>query len=216
MAIDHMLELNTTAGDMFQGRIDGSRIATAGHSIGGMTALMMKSGWFAPEKGINIAPDPRIDVTIPLAPAMMLAKPLPPGVSLSGPMMLISGTTDNIATKDNSDWAFGAAPTTRKFRVDIDGGGHTSFSNVCDFQQAFRGVGNAPLNLLTAIDKLAYEGCRPIFRAPAEVHHAIEYYAVVFLNRVLKGDVNYTRYLSHGLSRRLPVQYVRGDDLALP
>jgi predicted dienelactone hydrolase len=216
MAIDHVLERNATAGDMFEGRIDGSRIAVTGHSIGAMTALMMKSGWVDPVKGIHIAPDPRIDVTIPLAPAMMLAKPLPPGVSLSGPMMLIGGTEDRIAPKDNSDWAFATASTTRKFRVDVDRGGHTSFSNICDFQQAFHGLGSAPPNLLKAIDDLAMSGCGPEFRAAAEVHHCVEYYALVFLNRVLKGDVSYTKYLSHGLSRRLPVQYVRGDDLAVP
>jgi len=217
LAIDHMLERNTTAGDQFEGRIDGSRIGAMGHSIGAMSALMLKSGWIDPVKGIDIAPDPRIDVTIPLAPAVMLAKPLPAGQALSGPMMLIGGTEDHITPLvDNSDWTFGAVSTTRKFRVDIDGAGHTSFSNVCDFQQAFRGLGNAPPIVVKAVDDLAVEACGPDFRAPAEVHHCVEYYAVAFLNRVLKGEPVYTKYLSHGLSRRLPVRYVRGDDLAAP
>jgi len=82
-------------------------------------------------------------------------------------------------------------------------------------QRAFDAApGPLPPMLTKAIVGLALTGCGPQFRAPEEVHHCTNYYALVFLNRVLKGDVAYTKYLSHGLAQRLPVHFVRGDDLA--
>jgi hypothetical protein len=179
-----------------------------------MSALMMRSGWVDPALGIDVAPDPRVDVTIPIAPAVMLLGGYSsPVTSLDGPMMLIGGTADRVTPlAPNSDWTYTAASTDRRFRADVDGAGHTSFSNICDFQRAFHAAPDLPANVVEVIDGLASSGCGPAHRAEAEVQHCTNYYALVFLNRVLKGDAAYTRYLSRGFSQRLPVRYVRGDD----
>lgn len=216
LTIDRMLERNATPGDRFEGRIDGSRIAAMGHSVGAVSALMMRSGWVDPSHGIDVAPDPRVDVTIPIAPAVMLLGDYgSPVTSLEGPMMLIGGTADRITPlTPNSDWTYEVASNERRFRADVDGAGHTSFSNVCDFQRAFNAAPNMPANVVELINGLAASGCGPTFRSEAEVQHCTDYYALVFLNRVLKGEAAYTKYLSHGLSQRLPVHYIRGNDPA--
>lgn len=106
-----LLKLNTTAGDRFAGRLDGGRIAVAGHSAGGFTS----AGMLANKR------DDRVRAAVVIA-----------GGSLGGfrgsrtPVLFVHGDRDAVVKYETGRSAYDATSWPRAF-LTVLGGGHSEF-----------------------------------------------------------------------------------------
>jgi predicted dienelactone hydrolase len=110
--LDEMLALNADGASPFFGAIDPTRIAMMGHSFGGLTTYLVS------------AIDPRIQVAVPLAPAVLSATPLPiPSLTVIGE---VDSVVNNTATR-----ALQAAGVAPRYLGEIQHAGHYAFSDLC-------------------------------------------------------------------------------------
>ncbi|MFC7758432.1 dienelactone hydrolase family protein [Catellatospora bangladeshensis] len=106
-----LLKLNTTAGDRFAGRLDGGRIAVAGHSAGGFTS----AGMLANKR------DDRVRAAVVIA-----------GGALGGfrgsrtPVLFVHGDRDAVVKYETGRDAYDATSWPRAF-LTVLGGGHSEF-----------------------------------------------------------------------------------------
>lgn len=191
--IDQMLARSAEPTDRFGGRIDAEHIAVVGHSFGGFTALAAAAG-FGP-----VAPDPRVDAVVPIAPASssfsdeQLA-------AIATPTLLLSGTSDvttPIATQTVRPWELLTARPA--YRVDIRAAGHGSFTNVCELRDALVDAGLPPDLLAFLVDQAA-EGCAPELIPIGEAQRLTNLYVTAFLRLTLDGDAGARRYLTKGFA----------------
>ncbi|MEJ7584180.1 MAG: alpha/beta fold hydrolase [Acidimicrobiales bacterium] len=202
--LDQMLASDDTVGDRFENTLDERHIGVVGHSFGGFTALAMEAGYG------DIAPDPRVDAIVPVAPA---AGPFTDAElsTITDPMLLLGGTSD-ITTPilNNTTRPWELVSSDRAYRVDIDRAGHNSFTNICDLRDILLDAGLPP-DLLEAILANAEEGCAPELLPIKQVQRITNLYVVSFLQRVLNRDGGYQRFLTRGYarSRDLPVDFYR-------
>lgn len=162
--------------------VDPASIGVSGHSFGGFTALAIAGG-----QG-DIAPDERVSAIVAMAPASSLLT----DADLAGvdvPTMVVSGT-DDITTPidDNTTRAAAAVAGRPLLRVDIEGAGHQSFTDVCDYTVLLRDLPDIDPAIVEAVDALAEEGCGPDFLPADEVQQIVNRYAVAFFLSELAGD----------------------------
>lgn len=208
--IDVLLARSADPADALAGRVDPARIGVSGHSFGGFTALAVASGY---ANGVGaVPPDPRVDAIAPIAPAAGLLTDADLA-RVDVPTLVLGGTADETTPVDpNSVRAFALPAARPRYRVDVLEAGHASFTNVCDFRDAFLASSlPAPIvNLLLAgIQGLIDEGCAPELIPVDEAHRLTDLYAVAFLARHLAGDPRFARFLTPGraTSRMLEVDY---------
>ena len=112
------------------------------------------------------------------------------------PTLMVSGTKDEttpIAANTDRPWEL--IPGRPLWRVDLDGAGHQSFTDVCTYQQLLPGVG-APQALLDIVDDYALEGCGPGL-APIERTQALSNRNMVaFLLAYVAGATDYEAFLA--------------------
>jgi len=137
--LDHLAELRAVAG--IEGELDAARIAVAGHSFGGMIA-MIKAGLYlrAPDSGERLDFG---DARIRAAVVMSGVGPMPQMTDdafsgLKKPLLATGGTLDvgNIGSGPVYPWewrmsAFGLAPSGDKFQVVLDRGDHYLGGLIC-------------------------------------------------------------------------------------
>ncbi len=205
-AIDVALGRSATAGDLLAGTVDPSRVAVAGHSFGGFTALAVAGGYQ------TYAPDERVDAIMPIAAASGLLTD-DELAAIDVPTLLLSGTDDvtvPLAAAAERPWAeISARPA---WRVDVQRAGHNSFTNVCDLLAALQDAG-LPAPLLAFLVSSAEEGCAPGLIPIDEAHRLTVRYALAFLRTTIGHDARWAHLLSPRWAERhdLPV-----DVLARP
>lgn len=202
--IDQMLARDAAGSGLFADSIDEEKIGVTGHSFGGFTALAMAAGYG------DIPPDPRVDAIVPIAPASgpFTDEEL---ASFRTPMLLLGGTLDTttpIVPSTTRPWELSNARP--RYRVDIDGAGHNSFTNICDLVDLLLDAGLPPA-LLAALVANAEDGCAPRFRPIEEVQRLTNLYTTAFFQRELARQPGFQRYLTRGYARSqdLPVAYFR-------
>ncbi|MFT4570420.1 MAG: dienelactone hydrolase [Hyphomicrobiaceae bacterium] len=120
--IDEMLARSATAGSLFEGGIDASRVGAVGHSLGGITVL--GAGYHT-----DIA-DPRIGAVVGHAP---LGCVLEDGFFDGGTaaLMIVGGTEDLVTRYPSNHLAPYQIANAEKYLVTLEGGLHVGF--ITDF-----------------------------------------------------------------------------------
>jgi predicted dienelactone hydrolase len=183
-------------GPDLRGAVDPARVGVLGFSFGGLTAL-------ATPTGLLKAPgDPRVRAVVALAPAAAL---IPRAVLAANrvPTLMIDTSGDTVAppaVQAIPTWGqLGARP---KYRVDLVGGSHNAFSDICVQAPAIRGR-SVPRLLGLRISIAAAITCRQPGISVADTHRITIIYAVSFLRARLDGDHRYDRYLTPAFAATL-------------
>jgi predicted dienelactone hydrolase len=180
--IDAMAAANDDPASPFAGAIDAKDVGLIGHSAGGTGALITASG-----RGEAPA-DPRVKAVVGLA---AYTDPLTDEelARIDVPVMLISGSLDDVTPiRPQTTRAWKELEATPRYRVDLEGGGHQSFSDVCFYQQVVEATPDVAAPVAEAIDGYAGDACLPKFLPIEEAHTLIDRYAIGFLERYLQGD----------------------------
>jgi len=154
--------------------IDPDNIGIVGHSLGGWTEFTVAGD--SPDS----PPDGRIKAIVGMA---AYTEPIPDEVlqSVDVPTLLIGGTLDETTPiETNLDRPFDQISGRPLYRVDIDGAGHQSFSDVCFYQELLPTVPGMPQAVLDAIDSYAVGGCTPEHLDWREAQRIVDTYAIGF------------------------------------
>ena len=200
--------LETLPEDHFlYGRLDLDSIVVSGHSFGGFTTLAIGGGEFAVEEltedcgtgavtgryctilgspqivevfreGLG---DPRVRVAIPQTPAG--AQVFREGLeALQIPTLLMTGALDrSTSNAEEGDPIWNYMRGSQHMRLDLERGGHFTFSNMCDF--------------FGFTEQIADDGCSEGFIPATEAYDIINAYAMAFVRLHLFGDDAYPELL---------------------
>ena len=206
LAIDQMLLKGSTDGELLKGTLDRSRIAMAGHSVGGYVAFALAGGDdeicdalygahfaddtvpYPPDTCVPAAADPRVKVVVSLdgtSPLMRyheFARISVPSLILGEPVeRLRYGAGPSFETFTARPHA--AIGRSDSYRIAFEDAQHMSFSNWCDDLRVMSGLGVA-----WASDQLKSDPCAIDDRAgfdPATdstTHQTVTAYMAAFLN----------------------------------
>lgn len=190
--IDYMLARDTTLGDPFYGRIDGTKIGVTGHSFGGFTALAVKGGYQ------GIPADPRVGAIMPIAPAASVMSDAELG-NVTVPTLFMTGTSDSLLTEEIRDAGL-IQSSPYNYRADVIGAVHTHFANICDIANVLIASGFGPGTWASigagALIAPYNATCIPPAFPIAEATRLQNLYATAFFRRHLLGETAYDAYLT--------------------
>ncbi len=166
----------------FAGSVDATRIGLVGHSAGSTGVLMTAAGadGSAAPPGVKavVAMGPYVD---PITDQQL--------ASLKLPVMLIGGTLDTTTPiKTQTERAWKDIPGKPLDRVDLTGGGHQSYSDVCYYQELIATKPDTAAPVVKAVDDFAKSACLAKFLPITKAHTLIDRYAIGFLERYVAGD----------------------------
>lgn len=191
--ISQMLSLSAAPSGQFSATVDADRVGVTGHSFGGYAALGAVSG--VTNSAGSVPADDRIIAAATMAgwTENLSDEEL---AAVEVPTLMVSGTEDETTpVAANTDRPWELIPGRPLWRVDLDGAGHQSFTDVCTYQQLLPGVG-APQALLDIVDDYALEGCGPGL-APIEQTQALSNRNMVaFLLAYVAGATGYEAFLA--------------------
>jgi predicted dienelactone hydrolase len=184
--IDAMLAASSDAADPLAGRIDGDKIAVSGHSFGGFTSLAAVSG-FENAAGAAAADD-RISAVILMAAwtELLSDENL---ANIDVPTLMISSTGDERTPIDpNTTRPDELIPGRPLVRVDITGGGHNSFTDVCKLDERVGSAPNIPQAIKDELSEGAEPTCGPGVLSVDTIHDITNSYSAAFLADSLGGS----------------------------
>lgn len=157
--LDAVLATSANTADPLAGRVDSSKIAVSGHSWGGYTSIASVAG-HTNSVGTT-TPDERIKGLILMAPyTEMLADEELSQVDV--PVLVVSSTRDeSTPIAENTDRPADLIPGRPLIRVDIDGGSHNSFTDVCKLRDAVAGNPDIPAAVTERLAEGSEETCAP-------------------------------------------------------
>jgi dienelactone hydrolase len=153
--LDEMIAENDDPASPFFGALDPTRVAMTGHSFGGFTTYLVASA------------DPRIDVAVPMAPAVPNSQ-----AGLTIPSLTILGAIDSVVNNQRPRDVFAVSDPPR-YLVEIRNAGHYAFSNLC-----FPSPDCSPPATLTQ----------------AEAHGNVLRWVIPFLEWKLRGDESFAAF----------------------
>ena len=173
------LKAVTAAGDdptspLFRA-VDRSKVATAGHSMGGQTAFDALSA-------------PGIATAIGWAPVGPAITPA------NKPTMIIGTTGDSAVTKTRVSRTYGAFPAPKSL-IEVTGLGHNTYTDICVGIRSGGGLINFAVanNFVSPqLAKLGINGCEKSDAAPQDLWPVVQYYTVFQLENVFAGHASTT------------------------
>jgi dienelactone hydrolase len=189
--IDQFLAFNGQSGDFFAGAIDADRIAAAGWSYGGYTALALAAGTFS----LGTFTDTRVKAILPLDGSAQVFDPDVPELysTITVPTLLLGGSLSPVIAPRLQQMFDGLSPGPR-----VVGYGnflravHPSFADQCEVPEVLRGVSAA---------------CEPDVLPWRHVRHIENYLALNFFDATLGGS-------AEALARLDPAVLADVEDLA--
>lgn len=188
--IDDLVARSADPDDLLADTVDGDAVGVTGHSFGGFTTLA------SAVETDGVPAEPRVRAIAPIAPA---SSPIGDEAlaSITTPILLVGGTLDTTTEIDpevTRPW--GLVGSSERYRVDVEGAGHISFTDLCPVGEAYAARPDAVPLIVAYIDGLAEEGCSEGFTDPGEVHDLTERYVVAFFEVTLAGDDAYRQLLT--------------------
>lgn len=193
LTLDSVLAANGTAGDPLEGSMDETKIALSGHSWGGYTSVATVAG-HTNSLG-STTPDERINSLVLMAPyTEMLSDEELQKVDV--PVLVLSSTLDDSTPiETNTVRPADLMPGRPLVRVDIDGGAHTSFTDVCKLRDAVATIPDIPEAVSARLNEGAEEACGANVMPIAEIQQIVNSYSVAFLADTLKGSTEFNAML---------------------
>jgi predicted dienelactone hydrolase len=169
------------AGARVAGLVDGARTAITGHSFGGFTAVAaahQDKSWTAV---IAMAP-----AASPLDIVGVDYAALPPGIAIFG------GTRDSVTPYPSDQvWLYQQIQAAPRLLVGLVGGGHFSFSDVCELP-----LDTIAQYLNVDTGNVLDDGCGPDFLDPLRAQALIKRYSTAWLNLRLRGSAESRAFLT--------------------
>jgi predicted dienelactone hydrolase len=192
--IDAALAADADAADLLAGRIDDELIALSGHSWGGYTSLATVAG-HTNTVGTT-TPDTRIKAIALQAPyTEMLSDDELANVDV--PTLIISSTGDtSTPIESNTDRPVSLIEGRPLLRLDIQGGSHNSFTDVCKLRDAVADNPNIPEAIGAELARGSAEACDPEVLPAEVVQDVTNSYTAAFLARELEASSAYDEMLN--------------------
>lgn len=192
--IDRVLGTDDTGTAPWSGHVDHDRIGATGHSLGGYTALGLAVGTGATSG--TLPGDPRVRAVAALAPGPEFGAD-PQGLAAMEQPLLIIGGTEDLAIKPAGDNIWERSGSPARFRVDLEGAGHDSFTILCDADQ-YLSDPSIPDNIRTVLQMAGQDNCGA--NAPsmpdAQAQRLVTGYLVAFFARYLSDDDRFASSLA--------------------
>jgi predicted dienelactone hydrolase len=183
--IDALTDPQGTEGAGFVSSVDAERVAVTGHSTGGYTTYAVAGG--ATTDLGAVAPDPRIDAIITLAPASGSITD-ETFAAITVPALVLAGTADDVTPIDpNVTRPWDLSSSAPHYRGDLIDAGHQSFSIACE-AQAFLPTLPTPVppQLLEVLDSYAEQGCGDGLMDTERAKDLTDTFAISFLESVFR------------------------------
>lgn len=162
--------------------VDPKRVGIVGHSRGGDTVLAVAGG------RSGVPRDERVDAVLAWTP-LSAAAPDESLASIDVPTMLFGATLDDVTPiEPNVERPWNLVVGRPLYRVDLLGGGHDQFTNVCEFRAAADANPDFPAALRPIVDVPAQDACTPELLPIAVAHTLITRYSMAFLLAHVSGD----------------------------
>lgn len=193
LTLDSVLAANEADGDPLQGSIDDTKIALSGHSWGGYTSIATVSG-HTNAQGSTI-PDARINSLILMAPYTEMFSDVELE-KVDVPVLVVSSTLDDSTPIETNTERPAELMTGRPLvRIDIDGGAHTSFTDVCKLRDAVATIPDIPEAVSERLNEGAEEACGADVMPIGEIQQIVNSYSVAFLADTLEDSTEFNAML---------------------
>ncbi len=191
--IDAALATDANTADPLAGRINDDLIALSGHSWGGYTSIATVAG-HTNTLGTTET-DPRIKAIALQAPyTEMLSDSELANVDV--PTLIISSTEDtSTPIESNTVRPVSLMEGRPLLRLDIQGGAHNSFTDVCTLRDSVAANPNVPEVLSAELARGSAQACDPEVLPVETVHDITNSYTAAFLARELEGSTDYDEML---------------------
>jgi predicted dienelactone hydrolase len=193
--VQALLEESTNPEGELGGRVDGTRTAVVGHSLGAASALAFAGGAGSAADG---GPVPGgVKAVVALAPRLDV---LDPGqlAAVTAPTLLVGGTRDATQPIEESIVpAFEQVGAETVVRVDVEGAAHASFSDVCHIVEVLR-RSTLEARFRAPVEAAAEETCGDDVLGTLDAQRALARSLVPFLMTNAAGDDRYGDLLGEG------------------
>ena len=186
LTVDSVLARSRRSGDLLSGAVDPNRIGVTGHSFGGLTAFAAAGGVTAVPGVVPIPRDARFKA--------LVAMDATPGLLTPADLARVRIPTLAIVAENSPEFWYGTNANPF-LEIRLPTAAHDELSDVCEWAGLSGKFPDAPKIVVSYLELIAKQSCRPPNMAPERVHQLTDWYAIAFLERYLARDSRYGRYL---------------------
>lgn len=173
--LERVIDALVDAAPPLTGTVTGEQVVLAGHSLGGAGVIATGGA------------DDRIDAVIAMDPTWSVLD-LTESDSATAPLLSLWGSSGTPSESRSVEADYGGP----WYRVDLDMAPHDGFTDVCMYPPLVPEwlAAGAPAELEAYVADAVAEACSPLVMEPQRLHDLVVGYSLVFLDRVLGGDMD--------------------------